>query len=103
METVFDHNPTEEKLEYLFDDPHISKDEYMSYGDNQAQAYTFIYYLYKYRHNDEKTKEYMDKIPNTFRKWSCICYNDHPDFRACGQKQAERLKDVIKTDENNDF
>ena len=78
METVFEHNPTEKELDYLFDDPKITKEEYLSFGDNQVQAYTFIYYLYKYRKNEKKAQEYLDKIPNTFHKWNCICYNDLP-------------------------
>lgn len=103
METVFDHSVTEDELEYLFDDSHITKEEYLSYGDNQTQAYTFIYYLYRYRNNLEKAQEYLDKIPNTFHKWSCICYNDIPEYRTWGRKQTESIKDVINKDGNNNF
>ncbi len=78
METVFEHNPTKEELNYLFDDFNITREEYLSYGDTQAQAYVFIYYLYRKRKDKENMKKYMDKIPNTFRKWNTICYHDVP-------------------------
>ena len=78
METVYEHNPTKKELYYLFDDPEFTKEEYLSYDVNQAQAFAHIYHLYRYRKDKKKMKEYMDKIPNTFRKWSTTCYHDLP-------------------------
>ena len=76
METVFEHNPTAGELDYLFDDPNITKEELMTYHLTQIQSYTFIYYLYRYRKDKKKMKEYMDKIPDSFHKWNSICQND---------------------------
>jgi len=44
-----------------------------------------------------------EEIPSIFHKWSYICYNDHPNYRECGQKMTERLKDVITKDDNDCF
>ena len=76
METVFEHNPTSEELDYLFDDIASTKEELLTYDLTQVQHYTFIYYLYKHRNDKKKAKEYLDKIPDTFHKWNSICFND---------------------------
>ncbi len=76
METVFEHNPTSEELDYLFEDIASTKEELLTYGLTQVQHYTFIYYLYKYRNDKKKAKEYLDKIPDTFHKWNSICFDD---------------------------
>lgn len=72
METIFDHDVTEEEVKALtgFD---LTKEEYLSVDDDQIGYYIDIYYLYKIiRKDEEKAHEYFDKIPDSDHKFFSI-------------------------------
>ena len=61
METIFDHNPTEEEL-YEFIGT-TDKKEYMS-STSQDSAYMKIAFLYYYRGKINKARKYVKMIEN---------------------------------------
>ena len=72
METIFDHNVTEEEVNALtgFD---LTKEKYLEHNDSQIDCYVDIYYLYKIiREDEEKAQEYFDKIPDSPHKYFSI-------------------------------
>ena len=72
METIFDHNITNEEIKALtgFD---LTKEEYLSADDDQVGYYIDIYYLYKIiREDEKKAQEYFDKIPDSPHKYFSI-------------------------------
>lgn len=76
METIFDHNVTKEEIGLLFGNPEISQEELLSFGLAKNQHYIGIYKLYMLRKEEDKAKEYLDKIPNTMTKRFTICNHD---------------------------
>jgi hypothetical protein len=63
METVFDHDPSQEELKYLFLSGQ-SSEEYLSSHQDQETEYGNIYALYMIRGNREKALEYLNRIRN---------------------------------------
>ena len=63
METVFDHEPTNEELKYLFLSGR-SKEEYSASHVDQETEFGNIYALYMIRGNREKALEYLNRIRN---------------------------------------
>ena len=60
METIFDHNVTEEEVKALtgFD---LTKEEMLSFGLSQVQHWLKICTLYRIRNDNEKADEYLHK------------------------------------------
>lgn len=65
METIFDHNITDEELKSICADA-LSLNEYFHYMD-EIIAYQDIAALFYIRGNMKKAKEYADKLPLTMR------------------------------------
>ena len=61
METIFDHKVTKEEIKYLFGNPEITKEEFLSFGLSQVQHLVGIYKLYMIRNDNEKADEYLQK------------------------------------------
>ncbi len=60
METIFDHNPTDEELLHLFQENKalINKKKYLETMVVESWRFMHISSLYKLRNNDAKAKEY---------------------------------------------
>jgi len=92
-ETIFDHNPTEEELEFISESLSInsrSKEEYLKeIGNDPNKIYASLFNLYQCRYNATKNREYekiaqkyFNKIaPNIFynaNTHSCLICSPHP-------------------------
>jgi len=62
IETLFDHNPTEEELQTLFGPISPKLNEAMRNGKNQDGAYLTIARLMGLRGDDAAMNRYLDKI-----------------------------------------
>ncbi len=60
METVFDHNITEEEFKELFGQFFKDKDDYLKNMTIESHAYFNIYELYTLRNDSEKAEKYLD-------------------------------------------
>lgn len=67
METIFDHNPTEEEIINLLIFP-ITKEILDSCDISQERHYRLIFKLYALRENKEMMKNYYDLLPNDIYK-----------------------------------
>ena len=67
METIFEHNVTDEELRLLLGSV-PQKEEYIK-GKNQESHYRTLYRLYLMRGDKPKAKEYFDKLPDTINKY----------------------------------
>lgn len=90
METIFDHNITQDEIENFFGAHFRTKEEYdlinstvvpgiiepMTEYDMQQDEYVGIYKLYKYRGDEAKAKEYYDKIDDMTYKLGTLGHND---------------------------
>ncbi len=76
METVFDHNITEEERIAIFGSKLVTKDFYLSLGGSQRDFYGDIYRLYTYRGDHKTAKQYADMIPNDIAKVFGLCNHD---------------------------
>ncbi len=61
METVFDHDPSQEELKYLFLSGK-SQAEYLTSHQDQETEYGNIYALYMIRGNRERALHYLNRI-----------------------------------------
>ena len=66
METILDHNITDEEWEDLFGIK-MSRSEYLDELD-QRKAYDHLFYLYQSRGDKIMAKKYLDKTPNDKHK-----------------------------------
>lgn len=76
METVFDHNITNEEKEAVFGFSSVTKERLDSLGFTQRDHYGVIYSLYTYRGDYITAKKYADKIPNDIAKVFGLCNHD---------------------------
>ena len=60
METIFDHNITQQEMEFVVGTPNMKKDFYQSYR-NKRGIYEDLYLLYLFRKNKKKAYEYYEK------------------------------------------
>ena len=61
METLFDHDPSEEELKFLFREG-VSREQYVSIPRDLETEYGQIYALYMIRGRRDKALEYLDRI-----------------------------------------
>lgn len=73
METIFDHNITQEEYRYITS---LSKSEYLRYC-GQERAYSDIAMMYYRRGNKNMFRKYLDKLPFDMRE-ACIRTVTHP-------------------------
>lgn len=73
METIFDHNITQEECRYITS---LSKSEYLRYFE-QESAYSDIAMLYYRRGNKNMYRKYLDKLSYDMRE-ACIRTVTHP-------------------------
>lgn len=74
METIFDHNPTNEELKAHFSKV-ISKEKHLAKHFSQDTEYAFIYSLYKMRGDEAHAAKYRSLIPPEYLQ-SCVDLND---------------------------
>ncbi|MBP5419281.1 MAG: hypothetical protein J6Y72_05675 [Bacteroidales bacterium] len=74
METVFEHNMTKEEMIGVLGTDELTKKDFVNW--TQDRHYGLIYRLYTFRGDDEKAKQYADKMPNTQHKLFETCYHD---------------------------
>ena len=74
IETILDHNPTDEELEDLFGFVDRNRELYEQFS--QLDNYVFIFKYYGMIGNEEKSKEYLDKIPDCEGKLFTLCNHD---------------------------
>lgn len=67
METILDHNITDEEWKDLFG-VKMSRSEYLD-GLDQRKAYEHLFYLYRSRGNKKMAKRYLDMTPNDKHKF----------------------------------
>jgi hypothetical protein len=67
METIFDHNVTEEELVLLLGSV-PDKEEYIN-GKSQESHYRTLYRLCLMRGDKAEAKKYFDKLPDTIDKY----------------------------------
>ena len=75
METIFDHNPTNQELEDLFGYSDISKDEL---PENPDILNAELYRLYSIRGQEVKANSFRDRINDQKYKFS-VGYDDLMD------------------------
>ena len=77
METIFDHNVTDDELVYLFGDT-FTKEEFieMSEGCTQEDFDVDLYRLFNFRHDEDKAQYYLDRIPDTTFKAFTLLNHD---------------------------
>ena len=80
METIFDHNVTEDEVINIVGVP-TSPKQYKRII-SQSKAYEDIYYLYTERGNEQKAQEYLDKLPNDKHKFFQILNMDNDDYNG---------------------
>lgn len=68
METVYDHNPTPEEINYIGLDLPVKKRTY--HLTTRDGHYAYIAKLYRFRKNKQKMDEYIDKIKDGDFKWN---------------------------------
>jgi hypothetical protein len=61
METIFDHNPTQQELVMLFGPRPMTREEYLSVVE-QESAYGDLYRLYSLRGKPEIAEQFLNKI-----------------------------------------
>lgn len=69
METIFDHNPTNQELKHLIGD--LSKKEYLeelSFAP-KGENILFIVLLYEYRKDFDTANKYRNQIPDLYKEW----------------------------------
>ena len=74
METIFDHNVTDEEVVELLGAP-TSKEQFISWNLTQIEHYGCIYRLCLMRGDHVKAQEYFDIIPNT--EWKFFTLGNH--------------------------
>ncbi len=74
METIFDHNVTEEEVKLLLG-LEISKERFMEWKLDKEANFSCIYRLYLIRGDKEKAKKYFDKLPDTEHKYFSLGNN----------------------------
>ena len=78
METIFDHNVTDEELKNLFGMT-MTKKEYLD-GLEQRKAYDHLFYLHQSRGDKKKAKKYLDKTPNDIHKFFEVLNVDYGGY-----------------------
>lgn len=63
METIYDHDVTEQELNILYFDDPDTQDEYLV-GLSQDSAYADLVSLYRMRGDDARAKSFLDRIQN---------------------------------------
>ncbi len=81
METVFDHNITDEERIAIFGSELATKEFYMSLGLSERTHISYIYKLYTYRGDHVTAKKYADMIPNDIAKVFGLCNHDFAKMR----------------------
>lgn len=76
METIFEHNLTEQEMIDIFGTTSVTKDMILGLGMTQTQHYAKIYRLYWNRGDREKAIEYAKKIPDSIWKIFEVCNHD---------------------------
>ena len=79
METIFDHNITQEEVEFITGFPDTTKEVYLGYRDKDGFVID-LYYLYRYRKDKKKAETYYNMIPESFDKAFSIGKYDVPMF-----------------------
>lgn len=79
METIFDHNVTDEELKNLFGMT-MTKKEYVN-GLDQRKAYDHIFFLYQNRGDKKMAKKYLNKTPNDKRKFFEVLNVDYSGYK----------------------
>lgn len=73
METIYNHNITEEEKKYIGKDV-FTEEEYKGLVD-QDSAYSDLFCLYRFRGDMKKANEFRDKIEDEEYKWG-VGYRD---------------------------
>lgn len=67
IETIFDHNVTEEEIVKLFGIGGYTEDLFIN--DSQERNYAHIYCLYLIRKDEETAMKYFNLLPDSINKW----------------------------------
>ena len=74
IETIFDHNVTEEEIEILFGMTGYTEEDFIN--NSQEDNYAHIYCLYLIRKDEATAMKYFDLIPDSINKYFSLGNHD---------------------------
>lgn len=74
IETIFDHNVTEEEIELLFGMTGYTEEHFIN--DSQEDNFAHIYRLYLIRKEESIAMKYFDLIPDSINKYFSLGNHD---------------------------
>lgn len=74
IETIFDHNVTEEEIIELFGISGFTEEDFL--GDSQERNYAHLYRLYLIRKDNQMSNKFFNLIPDSDYKYFSLANHD---------------------------